>query len=285
VLLLPYSAAYSAVLDLPDRPDSAPTWTFKGPSGGTLESGTSSLDAVSTTLGGAVAAGATSFTVASATGITAGRSYLLTGTEDAGGERVTVRAISGTTVTPVRPVRLAHANGAAFKSTRVTVALTATSTATVGRHHRLELAWAVSSTTQPPLAYAACVCRFYPTTHLTFADVQALDPAAGKRLAAGVWFPEVRDRAWSMLTNRVATKADPGAVVGALDLTIAHAYLCRELMVETSGEDWQAYRELMAKRCTEELDAALAATTIDTDQDGAIASHEGAFRGVELLRA
>lgn len=279
-----YQTAAALAVDLPDRPDANGAWAFKSPAGGTLESGTYARDAVSTTLAGAVAAGAQAVAVASATGIVVGRSYLLTAGEDTGGERVTVKAISGTTLTLVRPTRGAHASGAAFKSTRVTVSLSTTGTAAIGRHHRLELAWTVTSA-QPTAVFPVDVVRYYPVTYLTFADLQALDGVAGKRLPAGIWFPELRDRAWEMVLRRVAAKVDPGGLVGTVDLTTPHAYLCRALLAETAGPEWSEFRELMAQRFGEELGAALATTAVDNDQDGALESQEGVFDSVELVRS
>jgi hypothetical protein len=285
VLLAPYLQACSLAVDLPDRPAANAAFSFKSPYGGELEAGTYTRDTVDTTLGGAAAKGATSVTVASATGITVGRAYLLTASEDTGGERVVVRAISDTTVTLVRPTRLDHASGAAFKSSRVTCALTTTGTAAHGRHHRLELTWTVATVAQPTAVFAVDVCKYIPLSFVTFADVQALDALAGKRLPLGTWWPELRDHAWQMLLRRVAAKVAPGALVGTVDLTQAHLYLCRMLMAETAGAEWDEYRQLMASRFGDEFDAALTTGPVDNDADGAVEAHEGVFRGVDLMRS
>jgi hypothetical protein len=64
-----------------------------------------------TTLSGAVAAGATSCVVASATNIAAGDLLFLKGDADAGNELVRVRAVSGTTVTFEEACTHPHASG------------------------------------------------------------------------------------------------------------------------------------------------------------------------------
>jgi hypothetical protein len=283
-LFAPYQQAVTLAVDLPDRPDADAAFAFKSPAGGALESGTYARDAVATTLAVAAAAGAQAVTVASATGITVGRTYLVTAAEETGGERVLVKSLSGATVTLARPLRLAHLINAAFVSTRVTAALTAAATAAIGRHHRLELTWVVDGATQAPAVYPVDVTRYTPTTYLSFADVQALDGLAGKRLAAGVWWPELKAKTWEMLLRRVATKADPGAVAGVVDLTTAHLYLARAVLAESAGDEWEEHRKLMAQRFADELDAALTTTAVDNDQDGSVERHEGAFKGVELLR-
>jgi hypothetical protein len=66
----------------------------------------------STTLNGAVAAGATSFVVTAATNIAVGDILFLSDTSAANYEIVRVKTVSGTTITPEEPVTNAHATGA-----------------------------------------------------------------------------------------------------------------------------------------------------------------------------
>ena len=92
------------------------------------------VDAVDTTLSSAASAGAVSFTVASGTGITRQRYYLV---ED-GGYRypLHVAEVSGTTVYPSEPLLNPISSGAAFKGIAIiTPALTAAETATAGRQN------------------------------------------------------------------------------------------------------------------------------------------------------
>lgn len=65
----------------------------------------------STTLNGAVSAGATSFVVASSTNIAVGDILFLKGDTDAGNELIRVKSIVTTTVTPEEAVTYAHASG------------------------------------------------------------------------------------------------------------------------------------------------------------------------------
>ena len=98
-------------LYLPRRPSAAGTYTVYTATGAELQaSGAASLDSVSTTLSPAADSGAGAITLTSATSVTAGRRYLLDGTEDTGGEMVTVRSISGTTVTLAARLLRAHAS-------------------------------------------------------------------------------------------------------------------------------------------------------------------------------
>lgn len=282
MILVPLSQAYAVSLDLPARPDAAPTFTVYSPEGASLQTGTSSLDAVSTTLSGAASAAAQTLSLTSATGVTAGRRYLLAGTEDAGGEVVTVRSISGTTATLARPLSRAAASAATFQSARVTVSLSAI--ATVGRHHRITLAYDVATVAQPPWQVPFDVVRYVVRTGLTLEDVRALDPQFAKRLPAGTWLPGLIDRAWSMLLARVAAKVDPGAVIGGIDLTTAHGYLVRALALETAGPEHEGARALMAGRFEQEFAASLTTTAVDNDQDGIVERNEGIYRSVPVAR-
>ncbi|HEY6017591.1 MAG TPA: hypothetical protein VIU16_12460 [Gaiellaceae bacterium] len=285
MIFLPYNAARAVAFDLPQRADATPTFVVYTPQGGTQQASASvTLDAVDTTLGGAAAAGAQTVSVASAAGVTVGRKYLIGGSEDTGGERVTVTGVSGTTVTLARKLRLAHASGAAFQSSRVTCAVSAI--ATVARHYRIEIAWSVGGTAQPPFERTFDVVRYVPESNVTaFDDVADTDPVSGKRLPAGVWFPATRDAAWDEILDHVAAKVDPGAIVSSTALSRAHRYLIRALLAETGGDEWAAYRDDMRKRFAEVLDGALGAAAIDNDGDGVIEPNEGWMRGIPLARA
>lgn len=282
MIFVPKAQAYTLALYLPARADATPTATVYSPGGGSLQTPTVTLDTVNTTLSGAASAGATSVTVASATGIVAGRRYLLAGGEDAGGEEVTVKSVSGTTINLVRALRLAGASGASFVGHRATLAVT--SIAVADRGYRAEVAWAVSSVTQPPFVAAFDVVRYWPRSGLTAEGIRDLDPLFSKRLPAGTWIPAIIDRAWDQLLARIASKVDPGALVGALDLTVPHSYLVRALLLETAGPDAIPDCERMHARYTAELDTALAATAIDNDQDGVVEPNEGWYRSIPVSR-
>lgn len=277
MLLLQFEQAAVVAVDLPQRADATPAFVVYNGSGGTALSSTSvTMDAVDTTLNGALSAGATTAVLTSVSGVTAGRRYLMGGSEDAGGEFVTVKSLSGSTATLVRPLRYAHATASAFQSTRVTCAVTADTVATIGRHYRLEVTWAVSTVTQPAWVLSFDVTRYAARSTVTsLEDVAAGDPLLGKRLPAGLWWPDLRDAAWDEITDRVAAKVDPGALVSGTALSRAHRYLCRVLIAETGGPDWSDYRDRMAQRVNEIFDGSLAATAVDDDQDGASEAHEG----------
>lgn len=279
------STATTLTVDLEERPDAGATFVVYNPQGGEAQaSAAATIDAVSTTLAAAAQAGAMALSVASATGITVGRRYLVGGAESAGGERVTVRAVAGTTVTLVRPLRYARASAAAFQSTRVELAVTGSNVATVGRHWRAEVTYTVSTAARSKAVVPFDVVRYVPIELLSLEDVRALDPLIAKRLAEGAWWPDLKAAAWDQLLHRVAAKVDPGALVGTVNLTVPLGYLIRTLVAETAGRDHEPTRALLARRFGEELDAALGAHAVDDDQDGAVERHEGWRRTIVLER-
>lgn len=282
---VPYNTAATLTVELDERPDSAPTFAVYTAAGGSIQTGTSTLASVATTLSGSAAAGATTLSLTSASGVTAGHRYLLGGSEAAGGEVVTVRSIAATTATLVRPVMVARASGASVQSARVSVSVSAI--ATPGRHYRVQLAYAVGSVARAPVDVPFDVTRYVPRTTLTLEDVRSLDPVFARRLAAGAWWPDLRAEAWDLVLRRVAAQKGPGDLVGALDLTTAHAYAVRALAAELAAgaePEHVPYRDQMYARLASELEAGLAAAAFDDDQDGAAAAHERWYRTVPVVR-
>jgi hypothetical protein len=296
------TTAKTLAFDLPIRPDSSgATFVVKSPSGGIVQASTSATrGTVDTTLNGATLAGAATVAVTSATGLKVGKRYIIGATgsgtsarEDLGGEVVTVKSINGTTITPVVPLRLAHASGESFQSREITCVIGATIPSAVGRHWRVEVTYsaddgtAASSVAQPVHVESFDVVRYTPVTTLSFADIAALDPVITKRLPAGFWFPAMRDACWDMILRRVAAKVDPGALVGVVNLTTAHSYLVRAELAETGGTDADRveYRNQMMSRFNEEFDAAVSTGPVDNDQDGAVEENEGvSMHTIDLRR-
>jgi hypothetical protein len=280
-----YQGTGSIYLDLPTRPASAGTARVLDAAGGVLQSSaTTALDSVNTTVNGAVSAGASQFNVTSATGITAGRRYLVDGSESAGGEFVLVSSVSSNTVHLARRLGRSQAHGAAFSGTRVTVTISTASTAACARGLRVE--W-TDPTSGAVLAVPFDVTRYAPQTWLTVQDLLDHDPILRKRLAEGAWLPAMRDRAWEILLDDIATKdRHPGGYAGHIDLTTAHSYLVRALVAETSGQDADsvAYRDDMRVQYRNALERALASVPYDEKEDGTTRVGTSVWRGIPFVR-
>ncbi len=273
------------VVTLAHRPGSAGTAVVRESSGGALETITPSLDSVSTTITADVAAGRGTLAVASATGITRGRRYLLDGPEDGGGEQVTVTGIASTTLTLARVLRRAHANASTLVSTRLSFAVTTTSTTNVGRNLRIE--W-TDPDTSDVVAIPFDVVRWSPLTTLTAEDLRGADPLFSKRLPADTWLPDTIASAWGKITDALTTKGRvPGSFAGTIDLSRAHSYLCRALLAESFTRDAEssAYIDDMRARYRQELDETLAGIAYDEGGTGTAKTGAGEWRGLQMVRA
>ena len=278
-----HNTSGSVVFDLPARPGGAGTAEVRTASGAVLTTPTPTLDSVNTTLAASVAAGGTSLTLTSGSGVIAGRRYLLGGAESVGGERVLVAAVSGTVVTLARPVTTARASGVALQGTRITVAVSSACTTEPARQHRVE--WTDPDTSEV-IAVPFDVTRYAPRSSLTSAELLDLDPSFRKRLAAGMWLPALIERAWEVLLHDLATKdRHPGGYAGVIDLTIPHDYLVRALASETdTSAEGVAYRDDMRARYAQERDRVLASMGYDARGTGAASPGAAQWRGFALVR-
>lgn len=277
----------SITVDLPRRPTAAGTFVVKSVGGGTLQTAVApTLDAVNTTLTAGVAAGALVLPVTSATGVSAGRRFLLAGEESVGGETVTVRSVNGLNVTLMRPLRAAQATGATFQGTRLTFAIGAAGCATTGRNHRIE--WTPAAGDEDLATVLPFdVTRYAPVTFLNVEDLRDMDPLFAKRLNAGTSLPAVRERAWEVLLSHLSQQIDPGGVPGTADLTIAHGYLVRALVAETAGKKDEdiAYLEDMRTRYAQERDNTMGALAYDANQTGKAKNRTGwSGHSIKLIR-
>ena len=194
-----------------------------------------------------------------------------------------MRSISSTTITFARRILTARASGATFASSRVTFALPALPSP--DRAYRVEYTYPVADD-RPSVAVPFDVTRWTPVTSLTLEDVRDVDAGVVKRLPAGLWLPALRDDAWEMLCRHIATRIDPGAVVGTIDLTVAHGYLVRALLAESAGDgpEVTAYRERMATRYAEERDGVLGTLAVDRGQTGAASLRDAWTRHLPIMR-
>ena len=271
--------------ELNERPDASPTFAVLSPSGGSLATGTGTVDSVSTTLAGAVAAGATQLAVTSATGITVGRRYLVGGTEETGGEWVTVKSLASTTVTLARPVLRAQANGATFYGTRVSCVVTAAACAEIARSCRVDITYLVSAAARPVVSVEFDVTRYALRSGLTIEHVRDLDPLLYKRASEGTVWHTLVAYAWERIVSRIGLQKDPGGLVGAIDLTQPHALMVQLLVAEQgTTEEHRAGAHHMGRGPGRERAAILASRAFDDDQDGAVEAHEGFVRTINLIR-
>lgn len=282
--LVPLNRGADIVHLLGRRPTLAGTFNAYDPNGGALvTAGTPTLGTCNTTLASGAVAGATSLSLTSASGVSVGARFLVGGAEEDGGEFATVRSLSGTTATLVRPLRAARSSGASFQSTLVRFPIPSGACTAVQRGCRVEYDVGADF---PVVVLAFHIVRYIPQSTLNLEDLRDLDPVLGKRIPEGTWLPGVIARAWDVVLTRLNAKVNPGGLVGTVDLTLAHGYLVRYLLAETAGggQEVTDYRDSMAKRFGQELDAAVAACTYDPNQNGQTKTGAVALQGFRLVR-
>lgn len=274
------TATLKANLDM--RPSSAGTFIVSDRSGGAVQASTvPTLNAVSTTLSVAANAGDQTLTLTSATSVVVGNRYLLGGTEATGGEFVTVKSIASNVVTLVRRIITSKASGASFVSTEVSFPIAAISGP--GRAYRVEYTY---DSNRPSFVLPFDVTRWTPVSYLTIEDLRDIDPNITKKLPAGIWLPAMMNETWEILQNHIASKVDPGGVVGSVDLTTAHGYLLKAILAESAGTSAEVttYRDMMYKRYLEERDNSLSNMSYDEYQTGKASMHRGYYRNIKLVR-
>lgn len=155
----------------------------------TATTGACSVDSVNTTLGASATHGDDSLSVASATGVTVGRRYLLT-TLGSTREWVEVLALVGTTATLRRPLQNDHTTGSTFQGCRISIGVNATWVADKNKltswgdgltGYRLRWSYVVDSVTHVGASYAD-LTRYPLATLVTPLDVDAMSPGWIDRL-------------------------------------------------------------------------------------------------------
>lgn len=130
------TAAYTLTFT-PDSRWSSYTATAYKPDGTSLGSLVDSTDTVDTTV--ASATDANTFVLASASGVTPGRSYIVSDSAVGTAQIVEVESVNSTTITTVTPLAQAPSVGATFKDVEIYVRLSATATPDYDTYYYVDL--------------------------------------------------------------------------------------------------------------------------------------------------
>lgn len=265
------------------RPAAAPaaTVTVRGP-GGTIyvNAQSATVDSVETTLSSSAARGARSVAVTSATGIIAGREYLVGDGTSNPREHVRVRSISGTTITLVRPLLYAQASGDSFDGVYLSYAVTAAQATSLFLGGRVTWIWTEGTTTRNTLR--SLDCTLYPHERLATAqDLGRVMPKIFYRIPLEIDVEEALDLGYQDTLERlegpvrIRTKTDSHSFIEAT------AYGAARRIAESMGSEQAEVRDYYAKRWAEKCDAAAQLGPFDNDQDGFVEAHEG---GSHMIR-
>ncbi|MAH46064.1 hypothetical protein CMI37_09540 [Candidatus Pacearchaeota archaeon] len=163
------------------RATGTPTCSLYKPDGTLLVEPAVTNDSVDTTINATAAAGATSLTVVSGTGIVAGRRYLIDNTTNEP-EWVWVKSVSGTTVTLHDAVAYAYASSHTFRGVRMSVLVNAGDvTGDAARLEGYEARWeyAVGGITHHPIEQWDAVRTMWPPLGEVVPQWQFLNYSSG----------------------------------------------------------------------------------------------------------
>lgn len=259
---------------LAGRPATCTVGVYNDDGTAIVAAGTSAtVDPCSTTLTAGAAARATSFAVDDADDIIAGRRYRI---GEAGAsepyEDVTVKSVSGTTVTPWAPLAFAHSSGAAVTGLRVSYSVS--SSAAAALFWDGYAVWTPASG-DPVVEPVHCARHVIPVNLIGLPDVLQIHSDAGKMLPAKLDLPR------ALLEARNELLLDIGGIA------IVHTLLGNEHFRRPAalkfwlmrrfelGPEWKTALDDMAKEYVERKDKLIqGAVPIDADQDGATNSAE-----------
>jgi hypothetical protein len=224
------------------------------------------VDTVNTTLNGAVAARATSVILTSATGVVCNRRYRIGGV--AAGEPnevVTVKAVSGTTVTLWAPLVVAHATLAAFAGTRVSYAVTSTQAGEVWTN-----GWATFTPTSGDTITEAVECYLtkIPEFLCDESDLRLVFPKLAKNLDAELDLPQALREARDETLLDLGGKNRAHTFLGAAEFRRQAALKFWLLRRYSFGDEWTAQFTVMEAEYERRKTELIATMPIDADQDG-----------------
>ena len=273
---------------LPRRPDSGTvTASLYSPSGNYLGVAAVTIDNATSSVNAAANVGALTLNIGSATNFRVGHRYVVGNSDpdDYTAEKVTVKSKSNNTITLLRPMLFDHASGDPIGGSQIDITVTGSYNNVIGDGYRIHVDYHVSGSAQPTIVESYDVVRYEPISRLNEETMRDLDPTLTKKLPSGIAFEELRTRTWAMIVQRIKAQYSAGSLVSSGDLTTAHSYMVRMVIAEAAGPDYLEYRTLMAQRFEEEFKVALAAATMDHEQDGATDGPLDKFRTqIKLVR-
>lgn len=227
---------------------------------------TATVDTVNTTLSGAAAARATSVTVTSATGIATNRRYRIgtTGTAEAP-EVITVKSVSGTTVTLWAPLLVAHASGAAFAGTRVSYAVTSTAADVTWVN-----GWATFTPTSgdPVTEAVECYLTKIPEFLCDESDLRQVFPKLSRNIDAELDLPAALRLARDEVLLDLGGKNRAQTFLGANEFRRQAALKFWLLQRYAFGDEWTQQMDKVEAEYEKRKTELIATMPIDADQDG-----------------
>lgn len=256
-----------------EQPDASPSLTLCDSDGVEIASGvTLTIDPVTTTLSATAIPGESVVRVASATGITVGRKYLIGG---AGEQRELrkVRDVLGTDIHLYGALFYRHVSGAALVGMRMAGSLAGAQLQTETRFGKAEITWLYGTATRPPFVEQFAIATHYLRSDLDEHALSTHDEQLLGKLGRDFDLRGKIDEARQELDADITTTYLPWLLRGMPDAyVIAHKWCTFRLLYESIGDSERADR--YAKLYQRALERVQALPTVDNDDDNAIDERE-----------
>lgn len=272
----------------PLPPDNDATVTIYDGSGGAVVSAAAvTEDTVSTTLANGAARGDTAVTVAALTNIVAGRKYRLGTSTSEASETVRVKRVPGTGTQLLLQSKLSeeHPYGATFKGLRMAYALSGATFAEPGRDYVAVFTWNSGAVVQRPISVAFAMSQHSLVSDVGESDLLERDPALLAKLAKGTSLSLAIEAARLNLNDIISAKWPAWTLRGTTS-QYREAHIWRSLYELSAqfGQQFAEERAYLLDRFKAPLALVEVSTNVDTNEDNAIASHEGGTRSRRLAR-
>jgi hypothetical protein len=266
------------------RPASATLNLFDAAGAQKVTAGSVTLDLVSTTCNGAVAAKAATITLTAVTNIVAGRRYQLGSVGAAEPwEVVEVKSVSGMVATLYAPTRFAHATLATFAGIRGTYAVSASQAAAVwfdGVADWVPASGEIISET------VDCMQRPIPTLLIGLDYLRQEFPKEAKLLDAELNLQMAVREARDQLLLHLGGKARAHTMRGTDHLRYPCALQFWLTRMLGWGDEWLERRKVLKDELDELIERLQGQVPVDADQDGNLTSREdGPRTGIPIFRA
>ncbi len=239
---------------------------YSGMGGAQITSGGVTIDAVTTTIASQGTKGATTLSLASATGVVVGRRYLLGASAAVQpNEVVTVKDLTASTATLWAPLAYTHASGTAYTGTRVALTVTSTQASTLWWDGYCDF---IPSTGDPVVETVDCVLRKIPEVLIDETDILDILPKAQKILDAEQDMKGAIKRARDEFLRIMGGKNRANCALGQDHFRRPCALTFWILRRYALGEAFQAEIELMIKERDFLIQNIQSSIPFDQDQDG-----------------
>ncbi len=266
------------------RPTTVTVSLYTGEGAVKVDAASATVDAVTTTLSAQALKGATTVSLASATGVVVGRRYGLgTTSSTQPREVVTVRDLASSVATLWAPLMQTHASASAFGGTRVSYAVTSTQADT--------LWWDGYSRWTPDTGdvqeeVVDCVLRKIPENLIDESDIRGVFPNAPKILDATLDMKLALREARDEFLRFFGGKNRAYAALGADHFRRPTALTFWIMRAHSMGDEWAPTVERMEKERDVLIAKMESSIPFDNDQDGATTGqNDGGYTVIKLQRA